>query len=92
MVRHPPSPGLTFGGPDVRAFAWAFVPEQAAAVQFTDRNGQTVWQRPANRLVVFPDTIDNNADGVCPCRFDAIDSEGSVIASVDLQTASYIDD
>lgn len=82
--------GLTYGGSDVLAWAWVGVPDQAVAVQFTDQNGRTTWQRAADRLVIFPDTVDDDPDGVCPCRFDAIDADGVVIASVDLQTGTYI--
>jgi hypothetical protein len=42
--------------------------------------------------VIFPDTVDDDPYGVCPCRFDAIDADGVVIASVDLQTGTYIND
>jgi hypothetical protein len=86
--------GVSFGGPDVRAWAWSNVPDQAVAVQFTDQDGTTSWQRTVEglvRLVVFPDTIVDDPDGVCPCRFDAIDSDGVVIASVDIRTGTYID-
>jgi hypothetical protein len=48
--------------------------------------------RAADRLVIFPDTVDDDPDGVCRCRFDAIDADGGVIASVDLQTGTYSDD
>jgi hypothetical protein len=87
--------GVSFGGPDVRAWAWSNVPDQAVAVQFTDQEGTATWQRPVEglvRLVVFPDTIVDDPDADCPCRFDAIDSDGVVIASVDLQTGTYITD
>ena len=69
--------GVTFSGPDVRAWAWSNVPDQAVAVQFTDQEGTATWQRPVRlvRLVVFPDTIVDDLDAYCPCRFDAIDSE-----------------
>jgi hypothetical protein len=84
--------GLTYGGSDVLAWAWVGVPDQAVAVQFTDQNGTATWQRAADHLVIFPDTVDDDPDGDCPCRFDAIDADGVVIASVDLQTGTYIND
>ena len=84
--------GLTSGGSDVLAWAWVGVPDQAVAVQFTDQDGTATWQRAADSLVIFPDTVDDDPDGVCPCRFDAIDADGVVIASVDLQTGTYIND
>jgi hypothetical protein len=84
--------GLNEGGPDVLAWAWLGVPDQAVAVQFTDQNGTATWQRPIDRLVIFPDTIDDDLDKDCPCRFDAIDAAGIVIASVDIQTGTYINE
>ena len=87
--------GLTNGGPDVLAWAWIGVPNQAVAVQFIDQDGTATWQRNVDRpvrLVIFPDTIVDDPDGDCPCRFDAIDSDGVVIASVDLQTGTYVTD
>jgi hypothetical protein len=86
--------GVPFGGPDIGAWSWDNVPEEAAAVQFTDQDGTQTWQRPADslvRFVMFPDTIPDDPDGLCPCRFDAIDSDGDVIASVDLRTGEYLD-
>lgn len=83
--------GLTFGGPDVRAWAWSFVPEEAVAVRLTDQDGTVGWQRPARRVVVFPYSIDDDSDLSCPCRLDAIDSNGEVVASVDLEQLTYID-
>lgn len=82
--------GLTFGGPDVRAWAWSFVPDEAVAVRFTDQDGTVGWQRPAGRVVVFPDTIEDGPAGGCRCRLDAIDSNGEVIASVDLEQMAYV--
>jgi hypothetical protein len=87
--------GVNFGGPDTRAWSWNKVPEEAAAVQFTDQDGTQTWQRPADSLVRFvmlPDTIPDDQGGLCPCRFDAIDSDGDVIASVDIRTGEYIDE
>jgi hypothetical protein len=88
--------GTSFGGLDTLAWSWNNVPEEAAAVQFTDQDGTQTWQRPADslvRFVMFPDTIPNDRpDGLCPCRFDAIDSDGEVIASVDIRTGDYIDE
>jgi len=81
--------GLNFGGPDVLAWAWLGVPDQAVAVQFTDQNGTATWQRPIDHLVIFPDTIEGDLDKDCPCRFDAIDADGAVITSVDIQTLTY---
>ena len=78
----PSNSGITFGGPDVRAWAWDNVPEQAVAVRFIDQDGASTWQRPADSLVrfaVFPDTINDDPDADCPCRFDAIGSDGVVI-------------
>ncbi|GEM_PF-2331931 len=83
--------GLTYGGPDVLAWAWIGVPDQAVAVRYADLNVTVPWQRPADRLVVFPNTIDDDLDEDCPCRFDAIDADGAVIISVDIQTGLYID-
>ena len=91
----PDTGGVTFGGPDTRAWAWYNVPEEVAAVQFTDQDGVGTWQRPADslaRFVMFPDTVSDRPDDICLCRFDAVDSEGVVIASVDLRTGTYIDD
>ncbi|HSO49435.1 MAG TPA: hypothetical protein VLS86_02720 [Acidimicrobiia bacterium] len=86
--------GVTFGERDVRAWSWNNVPEEAAAVQFRDQDGTQTWQRPADslvRFVMFPDTIPDDPDGLCPCRFDAIDSDGEVITSVDIRTGEYVD-
>jgi hypothetical protein len=82
--------GLTLGGADVLAWAWRGVPDQAAAVRFTDQNGTATWQRVIDRLVIFPDTIAFDPDGHCPCRFEAIDADGVVIATVDMETGTYI--
>lgn len=87
---HPAVTGLTFGSPEVEAWSWAFVPVGTAAVRFTDEGGRVTWQRPRDRLVIFPGDP-GDADGVCACRFDALDEEGAVIASVDLSTSSYIE-
>jgi hypothetical protein len=84
--------GLNYGGPDVLAWSWMGVPDEAAAVQFTDQNGTATWQRPIDRLVIFPDTMIGDTDADCPCRFDAVDANGVIVASVDLQTGTYIDD
>jgi hypothetical protein len=84
--------GLTFGGPDIRAWSWEFVPEDAVAVRFTDQDGETSWQRPQDGLVIFPDTVADDPDGNCPCRLDAIEADGAVIVSVDLETTSYVTD
>jgi hypothetical protein len=82
---------LTYGGADIRAWAWVDVPDGAVAVQFTDQNGNATWQRSATRLVIFPHTIDGEPDGGCPsCRFEAIDSDGVVIATVDIETGTLI--
>jgi hypothetical protein len=61
--------GLTYGGSDVLAWAWVGVPDQAVAVQFTDQDGTATWQRAADRLVIFPDTVGDDPEGVCPWRF-----------------------
>jgi hypothetical protein len=84
--------GLTFGGPDTKAWTWQFVPDDAVAIRFTDQDGRTSWQRPQDRLVIFPDTVADDLDGDCACRLDAIDIEGAVIASVDFVTSSYTND
>lgn len=77
--------GHTFGGPDVLAWTWTFVPEDTAAVRFTDQKRNTFWQRPVHGMVVFPDTNVENAldDAVgpeCFCTFEALDVDGEVIA------------
>lgn len=82
--------GLTFGGSDVLAWAWIGVPDPAVAVRFTDQDGTATWQKPADGLVIFPDPTDGDPDGICRCRFDAIDADGAVIVSVDLQAGRYI--
>ena len=82
--------GLTLGGADVEAWAWIGVPDEAAAVRFTDQNETATWQRVIDRLVIFPDTIAFDPDGHCPCRFDAIAADGVVIATVDIETGTYI--
>lgn len=84
--------GLTFGGPDVRAWSWQFVPDDADAIRFTDQDGRTSWQRPQERLVIFPDTVADDPDGDCACRLDAIDIDGAVIVSVDVKSSSYTND
>ena len=92
-VEDPESPsigGIGFGGPDVMAWSWDFVPEDAAAVRFIDQNGQTSWQRPVERTVIFPDTVEDT-EGNCSCRLDAIGEDGEVIISVDVESLSYID-
>jgi hypothetical protein len=82
--------GLTFGGPDTKAWTWQFVPDDAVAIRFTDQDGRTSWQRPQDRLVIFP--VADNLDADCACRLDAIDIDGAVIASVDIVTSSYTND
>ena len=89
---NPSISGIGFGGPDIRAWSWSFVPDDVAAVRFTDQNGQILWQRPLDRLVIFPDTPDDNPDGRCSCRLDAINADGAVVVSVDIATGSYLDD
>jgi hypothetical protein len=42
--------------------------------------------------VIFPDTVESDMDGDCPCRLDAIAEDGEVIISVDVDSSSYIDD
>ena len=84
--------GMTFGGPDVRAWSWDFVPDDAVAVRFIDQDGETSWQRPVERTVIFPDTVESDMDGDCPCRLDAIAEDGEVIISVDVDSSSYVDD
>ncbi len=81
--------GANFGGPDVLAWAWLDVPDAAAAVRFTDQNGDVSWQTPIDNLVIFADTV--VPDGDCECRLDALDQEGETIVSVDISTSSYID-
>ena len=75
------------------AWSWNFVPDGAAAVRFTDQTGQTSWQRPVERMVIFPDTVDDSGDSVvdCACRLDAIAEDGGVIISVDVDLSAYID-
>jgi hypothetical protein len=82
--------GLGFGGPDVMAWSWDFVPEGAVAVRFIDQDGETSWQRPVERTVIFPDSVED-PDGACHCRLDAIAEDGGVIISVDVDSSSYID-
>jgi hypothetical protein len=82
--------GITFGGPSVLAWSWDFVPEEAAAIRFTDQDGVGYWQRPLNRTVIFPDTVADDPDGNCTCLFEALDSNGDVIRTVDLQTGTYV--
>jgi len=83
--------GLTFGGPDVLAWSWDFVPDGAVAVRFIDQDGEATWQRPLERTVIFPDTVEEDPAGNCPCRLDAIGEDGGVIISVDVPSSSYID-
>jgi hypothetical protein len=83
--------GLNFGGPDVLAWSWVFLPDDAVAVRFTDPDGRTTWQRPLDRIVIFPDTFEGGVnDVVCACQLDAIDAEGDVILSVSIETGSYV--
>jgi hypothetical protein len=92
-VEDPATPslsGITYGGPDVLAWGWDFVPEEAAAIRFTDQDGVVYWQRPLNRTVIFPDTVPDDPDGNCTCLFEALDSSGDVIRTVDLQTWTYV--
>lgn len=89
-AQQPAVSGLTFGGPAVQAWAWPFVPQEAVAVRFTDQEGRTSWQRPIERVVVFPDPTNRDSGGECRCRLDAIDSNGEVIASVDLHEMAYL--
>ena len=83
--------GLTFGGPDVMAWSWDFVPDDAVAVRFIDHDGVTSWQRPVEGTVIFPGTVED-PDGSCPCRLDAIGENGDVISSVDVTSSTYIED
>lgn len=83
--------GITYGGPDVLAWAWVGVPEQAVVVRFTDHDGVATWQRPIDGLVIFPDTIEDDPDGDCACRFDALDEAGDMVLSVDIRTGTYVD-
>jgi hypothetical protein len=83
--------GLTLGGPDVMAWSWDFVPDDAIAVRFIDQDGGTSWQRPLEGMVIFPDTVED-LDGHCSCRLDAIGGDGGVIISVDVDSSSNIDD
>ena len=87
---HPSITGLTFGGPDVIAWSWDFIPDDAVAVRFIDQDGVTSWQRPFEGTVIFPDTVED-PDGRCPCRLDAIGEDGEVLVSVDLKSFSYVD-
>jgi hypothetical protein len=83
--------GLNFGGPDILAWSWVFLPDDAIAVRFTDQDGRTTWQRPLDRIVIFPDTVEGGIDDVaCACQLDAIDEGGAVIVSVSVETGSYI--
>ena len=41
--------------------------------------------------MIFPDTVESDMDGRCPCRLDAIAEDGDVIISVDVDSSSYID-
>ncbi len=88
---NPSITGLTFGRPGVMAWSWVFVPDDAVAVRFIDQDAETTWQRPVERMVVFPDTVED-PDGSCPCRFDAIGANGALISSVDIDSSIYIDD
>ena len=81
--------GVTFGGPEVRAWSWQFVPDNAVAIRFIDQDGRTSWQRPQDRLVIFPDTVADDPNDDCTCRLDAIDIDGGVIVSVDVRALSY---
>jgi hypothetical protein len=84
--------GLTFGGVEVEAWSWQFVPVDAVAIRYTDGDGQSFWQRPQDRLVIFPVTVAGDSDVHCSCRLDAIDIDGGVIVSVDGESSSYMDD
>ena len=88
---HPSISGLTFGGPDVLAWSWDFVPDDSVAVRFFDQDGEATWQRPLQGTVIFPDTVENDPEAICACRFDAIGEDGGVIISVDLNSLSYVD-
>lgn len=83
--------GITFGGPNVLAWSWDFVPEGTVAVRFIDEEGAINWQRPLDGMVIFPDTGPADPDGICDCRFEALDATGGVIAAVDLLTSSYVE-
>jgi hypothetical protein len=82
--------GMTFCGPDVMAWSWVFVPDDAVAVRFTDQDGETSWQRPLEGTVIFPVTGDDS-DVICDCQLDAIGEDGEVTISVDVDSSSYID-
>lgn len=83
--------GITDGTPNVKAWAWASVPPHATVVRFTDHDGTISWQRPMNEFSMFPDTR-NSPNAVCDCRLDAFDEAGRPLASVDVSTASYLND
>jgi hypothetical protein len=90
-VDDPSSPsisGITFGGPWVMAWSWGFVPEDAVAVRFVGPKSEAMWQRPIDRTVIFPNPDPEGSSQTCVCRLDAIDADGSVILSVDLETLS----
>jgi hypothetical protein len=82
--------GITEGTSDVRAWAWQGLPPRATVVRFTDHDGTIRWQRPINGFSMFQDTL--SADVVCQCRLDAFDEAGRPLASVDVRTASYLND
>ncbi len=93
-VEDPATPaisGIGFGGSDVLAWSWNFVPENTAADTFVDQNGDAVWQRPNDRTVIFPNPDPEGSSQSCACRLDAIDAGGEVIASVDLRSGSYLE-
>jgi hypothetical protein len=92
-VEDPATPslsGITFGGPDVLAWSWDFVPEDTVAVRFIDQDGAVSWQRPLDRTVIFPNTVPADPEATCACHFEALDADGGVVAAVDLATSSYV--
>jgi len=95
-VEDPEAPsisGMTFGGPDVMAWSWVFLPVDAVAVSFIDQEDRTTWQRPFDRIVIFPDPVEGGSDDVvCACQLDAMSEDGELIISVDVDSVSYIDD
>jgi hypothetical protein len=61
-------------------------------LRFIDQDGRTPWQRPFDRIVIFPDTVEGGIDDVdCACQLDAIGEDGEVILSVDVDSLSYVD-
>lgn len=65
------------GSLEIGAWIWTGLARDTAVVLFTDQDGNTSWQRPLDRTVLFADTNERDNGSPCDCTFTAYDNNGN---------------